>query len=204
MTNNDVNHRMLIALKQDPCVYAIGFFDISTKGEFFYRLSNNAMLVSDNEKPVLLDHISFHADGKTHLKPKKQKRPIPIDRGNKRLPIEQTGHQQLFTDLIEDVTKLPQCKLSGSETEVIFPIEIDVKMLFLRVDLASGVNIITKNIKPMPRNDAEGELLLTDWRGSGSPDKALFFSLFRYVGQDRTFVRRIFVPEGMGIAKGEK
>ena len=142
--------------------YLIATLEITISPDIYYFPSQTVVTKNDSID-FIIDHISFHKDGRVHVKTKENKR-LFTQKGNyiHRLPLRQTGQQILLTDFIEDYKTLPIISSeTGLQTRYFFDLDtnhLDYTRSFLRIDLLNGVNVIKKEYDKIPQSDEEGSI----------------------------------------------
>lgn len=198
-----VVHSLYLKTRHDN--YWIGNLDISPKrGELFYRPSQNISVSGGKYYPTKgyiktrssmqhIDHFSFMSDGDAHQTNKRRgpwEKHISIQRAQFRLPIHQVGQQFLLRDDINNIFSLPLQAIPEGH-HVYFNVPLNIKKVFLRIDLISGRNIVNNDLQKIPLEDKEGKFIEEHTRAMGViekesngvnkinfADKIIFLSLF--------------------------
>ena len=208
---SSVSYRILI--KSDEKYYKIGTIIIKTyKGDIFYTPSNNYM-----ESPITLEkkeieHVSWHINGRVHIKHKNciEKYDI-IQKNGERQKISEMGFQNMIKDTIKDFRNLTiYDNRKVVPLDVVFNTGDYIGQVCFNFSIVSGKLIIAQykgqdiplkmtNIEKSTNGIGVTQRAL-GWH-SGNSDVMLQYSLKRNNENDLRTNRRIFISHDMNISK---
>lgn len=174
------------------------------KGEIYVFPQGRHSTVADSSfvtAGASIDHVSFHIDGKTHVKDKNGGR----HDAHYLLPIQKTGFQVLLKDSVTDYKASLETTDEPEERDVVLELGDHLDEGFaVNLSIISGRLIAAGTART--NRTGEGGLINIERRGlgweSGNADKMLQFALYE-LPEELPRPRRFFLPQPAGIARPE-
>ena len=193
------------------------YFDVGTiiikvyKGDILYIPSSKFLVTEDSTKKEV-DHISWHATGRVHIK---YKTGLPddysiIQKKGERQKISEIGFQEMMKDTINYYDKLPEYKRKVTGLDVVFDVKNYGDSVCFNFSMLSGKLIVAqyKGLKvPIKSLDSERKHRMIDsslralGHHSGSGDVMLQYSLEKIRKKQLRTNRQLFIPHDMKISK---
>lgn len=200
-----------ILIKWHDVFYKLGKIKIKThNGDVYYFLSGDNY-VDKYEPSRKIDHISWHPDGRTHIKFRESEDLYDIiDNSEQRLGFRDVGFQEMMVDTVQDFTKLSRFDRIPSDLDVIFEVGDYFGSVAFHFTIISGNLILAihdhKEIGVHTVDATKDEFFIDTTKRalghhSGHGDILLQYSLKVAKFEERQTNRNIFLRKNMDIRK---
>ena len=165
----------------------------SKTGEIYYKPSRRPSVALNGEKPVPIEHFSWHASGGVNLKLQNNKH-IPLEHGvgeiknpGKRQTLKNVGYQELFREIVADFSVLENTE--AKDADVILEGKEHAGPFVFLLSVVSGTHIIANTRgkqTPVYAVDSRTNPCFLDSKTgclgaeSGNADKLIQYHLERY------------------------